>query len=190
MLHFWSIQTLTKYYSHFTGRKSLLTLHLYIQLLFMEEIENILMTSSQIPLPKRTVLNISYTSITIKDKISQTLKPFEISIEQFNVLRILRGKKGNPANLQDIQERMVSKMSNTTRLVDKLILKGLVERFVCKKNRRKVEIFITTQGLDLLIKVDPIIESIENHITNNLTPEELKNLNNLLTKLRNSKPLI
>ena len=61
-------------------------------------------------------------------------------------LRILRGQKGNPINLQDIQERMVNKMSNTTRLVDKLIKRGFVKRNICKENRRKVEIVITDIG--------------------------------------------
>ncbi|WP_245577739.1 MarR family winged helix-turn-helix transcriptional regulator [Gelidibacter mesophilus] len=160
-------------------------LHLYIQLLYMKELEDILMTTSQIPLAKKTVLNISYTSNSIKDSISNALKPFDLSIEQFNVLRILRGKKGKAANLQDIQNRMVSKMSNTTRLVDKLILKSFVERFVCEKNRRKVEIFITTQGLELLNELDPVVQNAETNITSPLSQEELSTLNILLTKLRN-----
>ncbi len=150
----------------------------------MQEIEDILMISSPITLAKKTVLNMSYTSIVVKDSISNILKPFEISVEQFNVLRILRGQKGAATNLQDIQIKMVSKMSNTTRLVDKLILKEFVERFVCKKNRRKVEIFITKQGLGLLNKIDPIIEATEANLTASLTQEELKTLNHLLTKLR------
>src|SRR5690606_34591792 len=140
---------------------------------------------SQIPLAKKTVLNISYTSNIIKDSISNTLKPFDISIEQFNVLRILRGQKGKPTNLQDIQGRMVSKMSNTTRLVDKLILKGYVERFICEENRRKVEIFITAKGLEFLKEIDPIVEASEKDIASPLSEEELNTLNNLLTKLRN-----
>ena len=151
----------------------------------MKEIEHIIMTNSQIPLAKRTVLNISYTSVAIKDTISNILKPFDISVEQFNVLRILRGQKGKAANLQDIQNRMVSKMSNTTRLVDKLILKDFVERFVCEKNRRKVEIFITAQGLEFLKEIDPLIENTEEKLMSSLTTEELKTLNILLTKLRN-----
>ena len=151
----------------------------------MNEIENIIMASSQIPLAKRTVLNISYTAIGVKDTISSLLKPFDISVEQFNVLRILRGKKGQATNLQDIQNRMVSKMSNTTRLVDKLILKGFVKRFVCEKNRRKVEIFITDQGLEILKEIDPLIATTENNLTSSLSIEELKTLNHLLTKLRN-----
>ena len=160
---------------------------MYIQLLYMKEIEQIILATSLIPLPKRTVLNISYTSIVIKDSIATLLKAFEISIEQFNVLRILRGQKGNAANLKDIQDRMVSKMSNTTRLVDKLILKGFVERFICEKNRRKVEIFITAEGLNTLTKLDPIIEDAEQAITGTLSQEELKTLNYLLTKLRTQK---
>lgn len=180
-----AMQTLTKNYSSIFRATLKFNIHLYIQLLYMKEIENILMTTSQLPLERRTVLNISYTSIVFKESISNTLKPFDISIEQFNVLRILRGKKGSAANLQDIQRRMVSKMSNTTRLVDKLILKNLVERFVCEKNRRKVEIFITANGLDLLNKIDPIIDEAEANLTSSLSKEELTTLNNLLTKLRN-----
>lgn len=151
----------------------------------MKNLEDLLMTTSKIPLAKKTVLNISYTSNVIRESISNILKPFDISIEQFNVLRILRGQKGKPTNLQDIQNRMVSKMSNTTRLVDKLILKGFVERFVCEQNRRKVEIFITVQGLELLQKIDPIVDDTEAHITSPLSEEDLKTLNILLTKFRN-----
>lgn len=150
----------------------------------MKELEDILKTKTQLPLSKKTVLNISYSSIWMRDALVSVLKPFDISIEQFNVLRILRGQKGNASNLQDIQDRMISKMSNTTRLVDKLILKGFVERFICEKNRRKVEIFITKEGLNLLSKIDPIIEAKETHITNSLNNEELETLNRLLTKLR------
>lgn len=150
----------------------------------MQELEQIIKTNVPLPLRKKTVLNIAYSSIWMKDEVIAVLKPYDISVEQFNVLRILRGKNGNPTNLQDIQERMINKMSNTTRLVDKLILKGLVERFVCKKNRRKIDIFITEQGLDLLNEVDPMVEQTENRITSGLSDQELETLNTLLTKLR------
>lgn len=157
---------------------------MYIQLLYMKELEDILKTSVPISLPKRTVLNISHSSIWMRDEIASVLKPFDISIEQFNVLRILRGQKGQPTNLQDIQDRMISKMSNTTRLVDKLILKGYVERFTCEDNRRKVEIFITKEGLKALNDMDPVIEKTEKQITSKLSEDELETLNQLLTKLR------
>ena len=83
---------------------------------------------------------------------------FDISEQQFNVLRILRGQKGIAANLSTVQERMVHKMSNTTRLIDKLIQKKLVKRNVCIENRRKIELFITEDGLDFLKKIDPITQ--------------------------------
>ena len=162
----------------------ILIIHLYIQLLYMKELEDILKIKSNISLSKKTVLNISFTGAFLKDEILSGLKPYDISIEQFNVLRILRGKKGEPTNLQDIQERMLNKMSNTTRLVDKLILKGLVERFICEKNRRKVDIYITENGLNLLKELDPIVEKTEEALTSNLTEQELIELNTLLTKLR------
>lgn len=157
---------------------------MYIQLLYMKDIAEILKTKSSLPLAKRTVLNVSFTSIIFKDGILSVLKPYEISLEQFNVLRILRGKNGEPSNLKDIQDRMISKMSNTTRLVDKLILKNYVERFICEKNRRKVDIYITKEGLKLLDVLDPIIDKKEKELTSNLNTEELETLNLLLTKLR------
>ena len=159
-------------------------IHLYIQLLYMKDIAEILKTKSSLPLAKRTVLNVSFTSIIFKDGILSVLKPYEISLEQFNVLRILRGKNGEPSNLKDIQDRMISKMSNTTRLVDKLILKNYVERFICEKNRRKVDIYITKEGLKLLDVLDPIIDKKEKELTSNLNTEELETLNLLLTKMR------
>ena len=121
----------------------------------------------------------------MKEDLLLELKPFDLSLEQFNVLRILRGQKGKAINLQDIQERMVSKMSNTTRLVDKLIKKKFVNRTICKSNRRKVEISITDLGLETLEMVDPLIYATEKKITKNLTQEELTQLNTLLTKLKN-----
>ena len=150
----------------------------------MKELEDILKIKANLSLSKKTVLNISFTGTLIKDEILSALKPYDVSIEQFNVLRILRGKKGEPTNLQDIQERMLNKMSNTTRLVDKLILKGLVERFICEKNRRKVDIYITENGLNLLKELDPIVENTEEALTSNLTEQELIKLNTLLSKLR------
>jgi len=160
-------------------------LYLYIQLLYMNELNKILKSKANMPLSQATVINVFYTSFWIKDDLVLQLKPYDLSLEQFNVLRILRGQKGKAINLQDIQERMVSKMSNTTRLVDKLIKKEFVSRITCKENRRKVEISITDLGLETLKKVDPIIDTTEKNITKNLTHEELTRLNTLLIKLKN-----
>lgn len=146
-------------------------------------IEHIIQTKNM-PHHRKTVVNLMYTANTITDRISDVLKPFDISIPQFNVLRILRGQKGRPANLSTIQERMIHKMSNTTRLVDKLIGKDLVNRKICAHNRRKVEISITPEGLELLTVLDNTIDTIEKNITKNLSPEEFMALNMLLEKVR------
>jgi len=134
---------------------------------------------------KKIILNVIYTQNVINDKLNDILKPFELSGEQYNVLRILRGQKGNPANMCIIQERMLAKTSNTTRLVDKLLLKNLVTRNVCPENRRKIEVLITQKGLDLLKQLDPKIEEHENSFSKNLNSEELEQLNKLLEKYRN-----
>ena len=148
-------------------------------------LEDFIKPNSPITISKKTVLNILYTQNTIADKFNELLKPFDISNEQFNVLRILRGQKGKPANMCVIQERMVAKTSNTTRLVDKLLLKNLVTREVCPNNRRKIEVQITQKGLDLLDQLDPKVIQYEHSFSNNLSPEELAKLNLLLEKFRN-----
>ena len=151
----------------------------------MKELENILKSNAKISDAKATVISVFHINSIIKDALLLQLKPYDLSIEQYNVLRILRGQKGNPINLQDIQERMINKMSNTTRLVDKLLKKDFVKRITCKKNRRKVEISITKTGLEILKELDPKIDCTEGKITSPLNPKELKQLNNLLLKLNN-----
>lgn len=141
-------------------------------------------TRSKLPPSRRVLISLLYTANQINDQMGEALKAFDISIPQFNVLRILRGQKGNPANLNTIQERMVSKMSNTTRLVDKLISKDYVERVICEENRRKVEITITKKGLQLLEQIDPIVDKTEKIIMKNLTSQEVEQLTELLQKLR------
>lgn len=133
---------------------------------------------------KKALINIIYTSNFINEEINQVLKPFDISIQQFNVLRILKGRHDKPASLANIQDRMVSKMSNTTRLVDKLIDKDLVSRSICENNRRKVEIVITTYGKVFLDKVNSSVEQKEKKLTAHMNIEDLKNINELLNNLR------
>lgn len=122
----------------------------------------------------------------IAKALSQGLKPLGISIQQFNVLRILRGQKGNPSNLNTVHERMIHKMSNTTRLIDKLIDKGLVSRNLCKENRRKIELFITTEGLKLLEIVDPIVDQIEAQFIEALTSKQREEIIEILNNLNNN----
>lgn len=148
------------------------------------KIEEITKTNATIGLSKKAVLNIIYTQNDITERLIEILKPYDLSNEQYNVLRILRGQKGNPTNMCVIQERMLAKTSNTTRLVDKLLLKELVTRKVCNENRRKIEVLITEKGLSILSELDPKVIDYENNIVANLTSDELEQLNELLEKIR------
>ncbi|WP_136466292.1 MarR family winged helix-turn-helix transcriptional regulator [Flagellimonas onchidii] len=145
-------------------------------------VEEIIKTEKKLPLKMRTMIHFALVSNKIVEQFAAALKPFEISQQQFNVMRILRGQKGKPANLSTINERMVTKMSNTTRLVDKLITKGYVDRSVCPSNRRKVEILITDEGKKVLEKLDVVIKETENKILKDFTNKELEELNILLDK--------
>jgi len=133
---------------------------------------------------KTVVIDLIKAASLVMETISKNLKPHGISLPQFNVLRILRGQKGVAANLFTVQERMSHKMSNTTRLIDKLIDKKLVRRAVCEENRRKIELYITAEGLELLQRVDPIVAAVENNFTALLDQESLENLDALLHQLK------
>jgi DNA-binding MarR family transcriptional regulator len=148
------------------------------------KIEEEIKSTITLSLAKKAILSLNVTRNIIADKFLEIMKPFDLSAEQYNVLRILRGQKGKPANMSVIQERMISKNSNTTRLVDKLILKELVVRKICPSNKRKMEITITEKGLEILASLDPIVTDYENKLASNLTSEELEQLNILLEKYR------
>lgn len=149
------------------------------------KIEELIKSNSEIPLEKKTILNLIYTQHVVYDRFSELLKKYELSSEQYNVLRIVRGQKGKPANMCVIQERMIAKTSNTTRLVDKLVAKEMVLRNICPVNKRKMEVTITHKGLSVLTELDPIVESFEKAIASKLKTEELEILNILLEKYRN-----
>jgi DNA-binding MarR family transcriptional regulator len=149
------------------------------------KIEEIIKSTKALDNSKKIILNLLYTQNVIADNFNEVLKPYDLSSEQYNVLRILRGQKGNPANMCVIQERMLAKTSNTTRLVDKLLLKKLVTRKVCPENRRKIEVLITEKGIEVLTELDPKVIAHEHSFSKNLDPEELEKLNQLLEKYRN-----
>jgi len=145
-------------------------------------VEKIIKTEKKMPLKVRSIIHIELVNRMLNETFTNALKPFDVSIQQFNVLRILRGQKGKPANLGTLNERMVTKMSNTTRLVDKLLLKGYAERTTCETNRRKVEIHITSDGKKALEKMDIAMSTTEEELLNNFSEKELELLNKLLDK--------
>ncbi len=148
------------------------------------KIEDVIKSTVTMDDVKKIILNIMYTQNVISDKFSEIMRPFDLSSEQYNVLRILRGQKGCPANMCIIQERMLAKNSNTTRLIDKLLLKNFVTREVCPDNRRKIEVLITQKGLNVLNELDPLVLEHEQLFAKNLTQSELEQLNTLLEKYR------
>ncbi len=145
-------------------------------------VEEVIKTNKPIPLEKRTLIHLMLVHNKVNEAITAALKPYEVSSQQFNVLRILRGQKGCPANLSTLNERMVSKMSNTTRLVDKLIQKGYVRREICETNRRKVEITITDSGKKMLDEMDRVMDTTEQQLVKGFNTTELEQLNYLLDK--------
>lgn len=133
---------------------------------------------------QRAYLNIMYTGNWLFNRINNALKPFDLTEPQYNVLRILRGQNGASMSLFEVQDRMIQKMSNVSRLIDKLLEKGWVVRTECKDNRRKVDISITDAGLNILNEVDPSLRAAFDQIDANLTSEDATTLGNLLDTMR------
>jgi DNA-binding MarR family transcriptional regulator len=139
---------------------------------------------NDLPPYKRALISLLYTGYQISDGLNEQLKPFGVSEQQVNVLHIIKRQTEQSCNLCDIQEQMMHKMSNATRLVEKLRLKGLVTREVCEDNRRRVEIGITREGLDLLDRIEKKLSKYHCNHQAKLTDEEFTLLANLLDKMR------
>ncbi len=99
---------------------------------------------------QKVSINIMFTASWINKVQQDVLKAHDLTVQQYNILRILRGMDGEPATIKLLTERMIDKMSNASRLVDKLLLKELVKRDECKNDRRRVDIYITEKGLHTL----------------------------------------
>lgn len=132
---------------------------------------------------QKAMINIMFSSGWLEHKQTQFFKQWGISPQQYNVLRILRGQNNNPITVASIQERMMDKMSNASRLVEKLKQKNLINRKECKADRRQVDIIITQKGLNLLSDIDNQIHTLE-QIMKNITNDEAIELNRILDKLR------
>lgn len=131
----------------------------------------------------KMAVNILFTGSWLHNLNSLRFKPFDITPEQYNVLRILRGSHPKPLMLAEITTRMLDKSSNATRLVEKLRQKGLVKREICETNRRQVDIIITDKGLSLLTKIDKTTDDWMKTMKN-LSRQDAQELNRLLDKLR------
>lgn len=132
---------------------------------------------------QKLVINIMYTANWLNDLVAKSMKGHDISPEQYNILRILRGRYPNPATVNVLMERMLNKMSNVSRLVEKLRKKNLVERKISEEDRRACDVVITKRGLDLLAELDRE-EAKWNSNVSALTIKEAREINGLLDKLR------
>lgn len=131
-------------------------------------------------------LNLIYSGGLLLVEQTRFFKSYDISPQQYNVLRILRGQHPNAASVGLIQERMLDQMSNASRLIEKLKLKGFLTRTACEADRRQVDVVITKEGLDLLGLIDHELETIYQNF-GALSLEEAELLNNLLDKLNGNK---
>lgn len=132
----------------------------------------------------QAVYEIITTGHWITDEITKALKEFGVTEPQFNVLRILRGAKGEPLTVGDILDKMVQRSSNITRIVDKLVAKNYVNRKECPTNRRKMDITITEEGIDILKQLDKKVHAFHQPFINKLDNEELNTLKSLIQKLK------
>jgi MarR family 2-MHQ and catechol resistance regulon transcriptional repressor len=145
------------------------------------KIEEIVQASFKSPQHK-AIVNLRYTSNYLGNFQNGFMSKFELTMPQFNILRILRGAK-SALNVNSVKDRMVEKSPNTTRLMDKLIEKGFIDRVRCNDDRRVVYVEITEKGLDLLNKIDNELDK-KSIFQVNLTDEEAETLSALLDKMR------
>src|SRR5215216_3556470 len=135
---------------------------------------------------QKAMLNILFTNGWFTEKMKNILAPEDITPQQYNILRILRGSFPQPLSTLQIRERMLDRMSDTSRIVDRLVAKQLVKKVICSKDRRLVDVTITEKGQNLLRKLDAQVNHFED-IMDNLTEKEAATISNLLDKLRDSK---
>jgi len=132
---------------------------------------------------QKAVININYTQSWLSNHLRTEFEKYNLTMQQFNILRILRGQYPKPATVNMLKERMIDKMSDASRIVDRLVQKGLVSRCTNTCDRRAVDIRISDLGLEILSKIDVEFKT-RDMIGKNLTEEEAGQLSDLLDKLR------
>ncbi len=138
--------------------------------------------------PRQQVLiNLLYSAAFARTGSTSALKPFSLTWQQFNLLRILRGQRGKPASMRTLSERMLDPQSNASRLVDKLEEKQYVSRVTCPNDRRQVRVSLTALGDGVLAQASTAITAFYSDIGGDLSEQELLLLSDLLDRFRNSK---
>ncbi len=133
---------------------------------------------------QKAIINVIFTANHIQRVNNALMKENGLTIQQYNILRILRGQLPNAASIQLLTDRMLDKTSNASRLVEKLRVKEYLERSICNEDRRSVNVIITEKGLELLNTLDPKIENLQNSLKT-IPENEINQFNSTLNKLRN-----
>ena len=136
----------------------------------------------------KAIVNIIYTNNWIMERNKEIFERGDITPQQYNILRILRGAK-EPLSTLQIRQRMLDKMSDTSRIVDRLLKKELVKKVVCASDKRLVDVTITQKGLDLLTELDKYNDELDN-VLSSISEEEVSTLNQLLDKIRKTEQVI
>lgn len=129
------------------------------------------------------MVNVIFTYGWCNDQLKQVMSPYDITTQQFNILRILRGQYPNPSTINLLKSRMLDKMCDASRIVDRLVQKGYVLKATNSVDKRAVDILIADRGLALLKKIDTEVD-LSAMVSPNLTEEEARKLNELLDKMR------
>jgi hypothetical protein len=132
---------------------------------------------------QKAIVNIIFTYHWVTEKLKNILSVEGITMQQYNILRILRGSDPTPLSTLSIRERMLDKMSDTSRIVERMLRNGLVGKRICSTDKRLVDINLTDAGKKMLLRLDERIDEMD-EITANLNSEELTSLNHLLDKVR------
>lgn len=131
----------------------------------------------------KLAVNIIFSYSWLMNLQAKLFVKYDITGNQYNILRILRGQHPNPVTVNLLKERMVDKMSDASRLVERLRVKGYVKRDLCPKDRRRVDVSITQKGLDILAEIDKLNDQYDSFFKN-LNDDESKAINELLDKMR------
>ena len=153
-------------------------IHTFVNMKLEDEIKQAKFKSEK----EKAMINLLFTYNWVTTRNSRVAKEFGLSMQQFNVLRILKGQKGNPASVKLIAERMLDKSSNVSRLIDKLYDKKLVDRQFCEHDRRQVDIFITKEGIKHIDEASKVSESEMGKL--NLSEKDAKTLNRIFDAMR------
>jgi DNA-binding MarR family transcriptional regulator len=132
---------------------------------------------------QKAAVNIMYSYNWITEHFKKLLEPFDITMQQYNVLRILRGSYPDPLSTLEIRHRMLDKMSDVSRIVDRMLAKKLLTKKTCPTDKRLVDVLISKQGMELLQKMDAL-EAEMDLLMSNLNADEAATLNQLLDKMR------